>query len=173
MKLQEMLLAEHSKKQCDKIVKYIGNDATRFAALMQLFFRGEYRVTQRAAWPMSYCVRKYPALIQPYFNRLINNLRKKGLHDSVVRNTVRILQDVDIPKQYHGKLMSICFDFIQSNETPVAVKAFSLTILENMCTSYPEIFPELKLVIEERWEHETAAFRSRAKKILRLGEKKL
>ena len=27
---------------------------------------------------------------------------------------------------------------------------------------------ELKTIIEERWEHETAAFRSRAKKILKL-----
>jgi hypothetical protein len=167
MNLFEMLLAEHSKKQCDKIVKYIGSDKNRFAELMQLFFKGEYRVTQRAAWPMSYCVRKYPALIQPYFNRLINNLRKKGLHDSVVRNTVRILQDVDIPKKFHGKLMSTCFDFLQSNDIPVAIKAFSLTILGNFSKVYPEIYPELKLIIEERWEHETAAFRSRARKILK------
>src|SRR5882724_12843827 len=138
MNLEEMLLAEHSKKQCDKIVKYISDDKKRFAALMKLFFQGEYRITQRAAWPMSYCVRKYPSLIRPYFNRLITNLRKKGLHEAVVRNTVRILQDLDIPRQYHGKLMSICFDFIQSNETPVAVKAFSLTILENLSKKYPE-----------------------------------
>lgn len=167
MNLLEMLLAEHSKKQCDKIVKYIGSDKNRFAELMQLFFKGEYRVTQRAAWPMSYCVRKYPALIQPYFNRLINNLRKKGLHDSVLRNTVRILQDVDIPKKFHGKLMSTCFDFLQSNDTPVAIKAFSLTILENLSKIYPEIYPELKLIIEERWQQETAAFRSRGRKILK------
>jgi hypothetical protein len=170
MNIKEMLLAEQSKKQCDKIVKYIGDDQKRFAELMELFFTGEYRVTQRAAWPMSNCVQKYPALIKPYFNRLINNLNKKGLHDAIPRNTVRLLQVVDIPKRYHGKVMSICFDYIQSNETAIAIKAFSLTILENLSKQYPEIFPELKLVIEERWEHETAAFRSRAKKILARGK---
>ena len=62
--------------------------------------------------------------------------------------------------------MGICFDFIQSNEIAIAVKAFSLTILQNLSRQYPDIIPELKLIIEERWEHETAAFRSRAKKIL-------
>jgi len=167
MNLQEMLLAEHSKKQCNKIVQYIGNDKNRFAKLMRFFFRGEYRITQRAAWPLSYCVKQHPSLIRPYFKRLINNLAKKGLHDAITRNTVRLLQDLDIPRAYHGQLMSICFDLVQSNETAVAVKAFSLTILGNFSRQYPEILPELKLIIEERWEQETAAFHSRAKKILK------
>ncbi|MEI9912474.1 MAG: hypothetical protein WDO71_24170 [Bacteroidota bacterium] len=46
-------------------------------------------------------------------------------------------------------------------------KAFSLTILQNLSRLYPEIRNEIKVIIEERWEHETAAFRSRAKKILK------
>jgi hypothetical protein len=137
---------------------------------MKLFFEGEYRVTQRAAWPMSCCVKNHPELIKPYFRKLLDNLKKKDLHDAVARNTVRLLQEADIPKKYHGKLMSICFDFIQANETPIAVKTFSLTILQNLSKQYAEILPELKLIIEERWEHETAAFRSRGKKILKQAE---
>jgi hypothetical protein len=63
--------------------------------------------------------------------------------------------------------MDICFTYIADPQEKVAVKAFSLTILENLSHQYPEIRNELKLIIEERWEHETAAFRSRAKKILK------
>jgi len=167
MNLKETILKEHSKKQCDKIVNYVGNNKERFAELMELFFAGEYRVTQRAAWPMSYCVKNHPQLIQPYFKKLLNNLDKKELHDAVIRNTVRLLQDVEIPKKHQGKLMKICFGYIQSNEIPVAVKAFSLSILHRLSKQYPDILSELKLIIEERWPHETAAFRSRAKKILK------
>jgi hypothetical protein len=168
MTLKDLLLAEHSKKQCDRITAFIGDDKRRFAKLMELFFSGEYRVTQRAAWPLSYCVRKYPELIRPYFKPLLDNLAKKNLHDAVIRNSVRLLQEVTIPKRFQGQLMSICFEFIQSNETAIAIKAFSLTILRNMAKQYPEIIPELKLIIGERWEIESAAFRSRAKKILSL-----
>lgn len=166
MDIKSALIKEHSKKQCDQIVNYIGDDKKRFAELMEIFFKGEYRLTQRAAWPMSYCVRKHPDLIKPYFKRLLDNLNKKKLHDAIKRNTVRLLQDVDIPKQFHGRVMNLCFDFIASNDTAVAIKAFSLTILENLSKQYPDIIPELKLIIEERWEHETAAFRTRAKKII-------
>ncbi len=134
---------------------------------MKLFFEGEYRVTQRAAWPMSNCVRNHPQLINPYFKKLIDKLGTPGEHDAVVRNIVRLLQDVQIPEKFHGQVMTLCFDFIQSNETAVAIKAFSLRILKNLSKQYPEIKPEIKTIIEERGEHETAAFRSRARDFLK------
>ena len=63
--------------------------------------------------------------------------------------------------------MTAYFDFIQSPETPIAVKAFSLSILSNLSADYPEIRSELRLIIEQQWEHATPAFRSRARKILK------
>ena len=166
MDIREALLKEHSKSQCRKIVEYIGDDKKKFAELMRLFFGDEYRVVQRAAWPLSYCVEEHPELITPYFEDLLGMLQKPGVHNAVIRNTTRLLQNLKIPKKIQGRLMTICFDFISDTKTPAAVKAFSLTILHNLSKDYPEIASELKLVIQERWEHESAAFRSRGKKIL-------
>src|SRR6201996_3439752 len=112
--IHQLLREEHSKKQTDRIVRYIGKDKTRFAVLIGLFFKGEYRITQRAAWPLSYCVRQHPELITPYFKPLLDNLARKDIHVAVIRNTLRLLQDVSIPKRYHGRVMNFCFDFIQS-----------------------------------------------------------
>lgn len=165
--METLLLKEHSKKQCEKIVKYVGGDKQRFAELMNCFFSNEYRLAQRASWPLSYCVSAHPELIQPYLKRLIENLSNTQQHDAVTRNTVRLLQNISIPKKFHGALMNSCFNFITSPQTAVAIKAFSLTILGNLSRQYPEIIPELKLVIEEQWEHESAAFRSRAQKLLK------
>ena len=167
MDLQEAILEEHSKAQCDRIVRYVGKDKKKFAALMKLFFTGEYRVVQRAAWPVSVCVEKHPLLIGPYFKKILDYMQEPGTHEAVWRNSVRLLQFVDIPKRYHGRVMSSCFEFISDPQTPIAVKADSLTVLDNLAGIYPEIKPELKLIIEERWPHETAAFRSRGKKILK------
>jgi hypothetical protein len=167
MDLKKLLAAEHSKKQTDRIVAYVGGDPQRFAVLIKLFFEGEYRITQRAAWPLSYCVRRHPKLIEPYYKRLLDNLERKDIHVAVVRNTVRLLQDVSIPKRWHGRVMSVCFDFVADVQTPIAVKAFALSILSNFSGEYPEIRSELKLLIEEQWEHATPAFRSRAKKIIK------
>lgn len=45
--------------------------------------------------------------------------------------------------------MDICFNYIASPTEAVAIKAFSLTVLSNLAAIYPEILPEIKLLIEE------------------------
>lgn len=165
--IRDLLLAEHSKAQCTRIVKYIGSNQQRFDELFNLFLSDEYRVVQRAAWPVSYAVIAHPTLIQKHFARLIKNLEKPGIHNAVKRNSIRLLQEIAIPKRYHGKLMDICFSYIATPGEAVAVKAFSLTVLQNLSAQYPEIIPEIKLLIEEYYERETPAFKSRAKKFLK------
>ncbi len=95
MNLQIEILKEHSKEQCNKIVKWVGNNQERFNELFHLFLNGEYRVTQRAAWPLSYCAIAHPELMKSNFKKLLNNLKKPKLHDSIKRNTVRLLEAVD------------------------------------------------------------------------------
>ena len=92
MDLRQTILAEHSKANCNKIVKWVGNSQKRFAELFNLFLKSEYRVNQRAAWPLSYCVIDHPELISPHLAKLVKNLHKPGIHDSIKRNTVRLLQ---------------------------------------------------------------------------------
>jgi len=166
MKLREQILKVHSKANCEVIVKWIGNSQQRFDQLFDLFLHDEYRVVQRSAWPMSQAVIEHPEFIQKHFSTLLKNLEKPGIHDSAKRNTVRLLEHLSIPQRFHGRVMNICFNYILSPQEAVAVKAFSLTLLERLSKQYPEIRPELKTVIEDRWDYESAAFRSRAKKIL-------
>ena len=150
-----------------KIVNWVGDDQKRFDELFELFLNDEYRVVQRAGWPLSYCVMAHPEFIQKKFGKLLKNLQKPGLHDAVKRNTVRLLQDISIPEKFQGDVMNICFDYIMSPTEKPAVKAFSLTVLENLSKIYPEIKQELKTVIEDRWDYESAAFKFRARKILK------
>ena len=166
MDLEKELLKKQSLLQCNRIIKWIGDDETRYGLLVKLFFNGDYRLTQHAAWSMSYCIRLFPALAKPYFNKFIDQLSDGRAHPASKRNIVRLLQFVETPKRYHGKLMDNCFRFISDPEEAIAVKAFSLTILGKLSNTYPEILPEIKSIIEARWEFETLAFRSRAKKIL-------
>ena len=167
MNLRDTILAEHSKANCNRIVKWIGDDQKRFDELFDLFLNDEYRVVQRAAWPLSYCVIAHPKLIQKHFSKLLKNLKQPGLHDSVKRNTVRLLEEILIPEKYQGDVMNICFDYIISPTENPAIKAYSLSVLQNLSKIYPEIKQELKTIIEDRWDHESAAFKSRAKKILK------
>lgn len=166
MNIQEEILREHSKEQALKIATYACSSKKNFKELMKCFMSPEYRLAQRAAWSVSWAARKKPGMIQPYVKDLVAQLQRKDVHNAVIRNSIRILEAIDIPEELHGEVMNACFQFIETPTTPIAIKAFSLTTLHNLSQKYPEILPELKLIIQERWDTETAAFKSRARKII-------
>jgi len=167
------LAAELGRRQSliirKRIVNYVGNNKIRFGELVKIFFNGEYRLTQHAAWPISYCIQNHPTLLNPFIKKFIEKLSDGQSHPAVKRNIVRLLQFVEIPKRHHGEIMDLCFRFINSPGEAIAVKAFSLHILQKFCILYPEILPELKAIVEVRWANETAAFRSRGRKILHIA----
>lgn len=166
MNLREELLKEHSKANCMRIVDWVGGSTERFAILVDLFINEEYRVVQMAAWPMSYVLERHPELAEKHLPALLKNLDNPEIISAVKRNTIRALQNVPIPEEYHGIVMNHCFNYISDPSEKAAVKAFSLTVLENLSKIYPDIKGELKLIIEECLPDESPAFVSRTKKIL-------
>ena len=167
MNLREEILKEHSKAQCTKIVKWVCSSQQRFDELFGLFINDEYRVVQRAGWPLSFCVIEHPSFINKHWKPLINNLKKPNLHNAVKRNSIRLMQDLEIPEKFHGEVMGICFKFLESPTEALAVKVFSMSVLGNLAKIYPDIKTELKLIIEEQLPNQTAGFKSRAKKVLK------
>ena len=167
MDIRKTLEQGQSKTNCNKIVHWIGDDAKRFNILVQLFLLNDLVIAQRAGWPLSDAVRLHPHLANKHLQKIIGKLDAHHNHEAVKRNVVRILQYVSIPKKLQGAIMDRCFNYILSPTEKPAVKAFSLTELENLAEQYPEIQPELVTIINDRWAYETAAFHSRGKKILK------
>jgi len=164
MNLRDTILEKHSKDQMLRIVAYVGNDKRKFDELMQLFFEDEYRVSQRASWAVSHCIQKNPLFAKKYLPLMLDNL-KNPVHDAVVRNTIRILQLVEIPANLHTQVMDICYQLISTHTTPVAIKAFSITVLSNLSQIYPELKNELKTLMEDQLPTASPAIISRAKRI--------
>ena len=172
MNLRQEILKEHSKRQKIKIEKWVNGDQKKFDELVKLFLKGEYRVTQRAGWPMSSIVIKHPHLIKKHLRSLVQNLDKPNLHNAGIRNTFRLLQFVEIPSSIHGLAADIAFRYLNDKRQPVAIHVFSMTVLGNLCKKYSELIPELKLCIEEHLPYASAGFISRSKKVIKQIEKR-
>jgi hypothetical protein len=168
MNIKNALLKDKilDRKKALSIAEFASSSPKCFKELMQCFLANEYRLAQRAAWSVSWAARKKPELIKPYIKDLVAQLSRTDVHNAVIRNSVRVLEETEIPESLHGDVMNACFGFIEKPSVPVAIKAFSLTTLFNLSKYYPEIKGELKLIIENNWNNESAAFKSRGKKIL-------
>lgn len=164
MKLRDALLKKHTKAQMLMIVQYIGESKKRFQDLMQLFLYDEYRISQRASWAVSHCTDIHSELVEKYIPEMITKL-SNPIHPAVIRNTLRILQSQDIPEHLHADIINRCTDYLLKPATPIAIKAFSLTVISNLSEIYPELKNELKAIIEDQLPTATPAFLSRVKQI--------
>lgn len=167
MDLREEILKEHSKRQTNKIIKWVGDDPKKFDELVSLFLKGEYRVTQRAGWPLSYIAIVHPQLISKHLKKLLLNLKKKDLHNAVIRNTLRLLQFIKIPKPLQGLSAEICFQLLNDKKQPVAIHVFAMSVLGNLCLDYPELKQELRLTIEAQLPYATSGFKARARMVMK------
>ncbi len=168
MNLKTSLPERYSKEDFKEIIDWINGSHEHFAELMEIFFDGNTRKNQYTAGLMIHCIDEWDYLLNPHLEKLILNLQNDGLHDAIKRNTVRVLQGVKIPENLHGIIVDICFKYLENPSEAIAIKVFSMTIIHNLTKYYPELKEELRFILEEQIPFQSAGFRSRAGKILRI-----
>jgi hypothetical protein len=85
----------------------------------------------------------------------------------MTRNILRLLQVADIPVRFQGRAVNSAMRIMKDPEELVAAKVFGMTLLANIAASHPELKNEVRVVIESQYPYGTAAFRSRARKVLK------
>jgi len=168
--IKKALLQEHSKNQALKIASYIGNSQKHFDELMKYFFDDDWRLNQRAAYTMNFTVERNPQLFKKHMKKAVLNLRTPK-HDAVKRNTLRILENHTIPEKLLGTVVDISFEFLASPKEPIAVKYFSMGILFREAKKEPDLFHEIKVLIDDQMPLGSPGFRNRGQKILNYIDK--
>ncbi|MBL4754996.1 MAG: hypothetical protein JKY52_15540 [Flavobacteriales bacterium] len=170
MNFRDALKAEQSKALTTQIVAEIIEEPRRIIEIIHLIFDAPYRITQRAAWPLSVIAEKHPELLLDHLPALVMKLEEKGNHPAVNRNIVRALQYISVPEELEGPVLDNCFKLLNSKEEPLAVRCFSMTVIHKLVDKYPEIKHELASSITAQMPHQTAGFISRGRKILKALE---
>jgi hypothetical protein len=167
MELEQQISHVRSKEQVLKLVRWVGNDKRRFRQFMKIFLNAEESMAKKSAWIIGHCVEQHPELIAPWLKDMIKKMQTPGVHAAIKRNGVRILQFIDIPRSLQGVVANLCFDFISSNDGPIAVRTFSMTVLANIAKKEPALKKELEIIVRQMIPYSTAAFRARAKKVVK------
>ncbi len=172
MILLEAVLAEHSKAQTALIVHWVGKSQSRFDQLFKLVVEAEPIISQRSSWPLCNAALLNPQLMHAHWITLLQFVTKEKLPRGVKRNTVKIFASISFPKKLEGTVMDFCFQLVVEPKEEIAVKSWAMKILMKMAKHYPDIIPELKLIVEDQFEEGSAGFKSQAKKILGMKKHK-
>ena len=161
------ILLSYSKANTVRVAELIDRDENLFRKLFNIYAdMNDLDLAKRAAWVLGHSIRLHPYLINPYINKLIKLICKSSQHDAIKRNGLKALELTSIPEKYYGKIADMCFRIISSGKEAIAIKAYSIGILDKIGEEIPEIRQELKLILQDLMPYESAGFQSRARKVL-------
>ncbi len=159
-------MQEMSRFNMHYIADVINCDKEKFAKIVSIILNEKDPLPPRAAWVAEIVTQKYPDLIGPYIDDLIQKL-KSFTHPGSRRNSLKILMNTNIPESSQGLLIDTCFDWMMSADRTVGVKVYAMQIIENHLPVYPELAIELKGIIEDQWEKNSTGFKARGRKVLK------
>jgi 8-oxo-dGTP diphosphatase len=120
-----------------------------FRKLIDYSFSDDRRLAFRSSWILSKVCDKYPDLIYPYLDQIIEVLDKLD-NESTQRSFLRIITLIDMKKvsiKHQGLLADYCFSALRSGFSAIAIKAYSMEIIYKLALIYPELAHELAATI--------------------------
>jgi hypothetical protein len=166
MNLLEILSERQSSKNVKLITAAALEDASIVKELIQIMDKGEARLSQNAAWPISHITDANPNIFVKHQKKLLALLRRTDVHPAVHRNVIRIFHFLKVDEKLEAELLDICFHFLNTKETPIAVKHWGIHIILKLSKKYPDLLNELKAIIKILIQVEEApAYKYAARKL--------
>jgi hypothetical protein len=130
------------------ILAYINGDKKRFKELIQFLDKGDISTQHHASYVLTHVAQKQTELVLPYTALFLNILKRDAIHESTKRNVMRCFQEFDCEEEHAGELLDICYAFMKNATLAPATIAFAVNVSAPICKRYPDLIPELQLVLK-------------------------
>lgn len=167
--LQEMINSMMSMQEAEWVAASALENPAVFKKLFEYSCSGDSKLAFRASWTLTKVGDRYPEIFDPYLHHLVEMLPRVD-NEGVERCFLRIISlsaMEKIDEKHHGLLADYCFAALNSGESAIAIKVYSMEILYNLSVIYPQLANELAVSIRILMEDGTAAIVSRGNSILK------
>ncbi len=162
------LLPDSSRNTADVAASFILKNPAYLDDIFELAFSDKQKIAMRASRIIYLVFEQAPDLIKPRFSEILQRLKKitdtsakRNLIHLFINNT-SLLNEDDL-----GLLLDICFKYIESPDSEVAHKIYSIYLIYEVSNSIPELKPELIAIIERNIDTEQTAYKSTGKRMLK------
>ena len=162
----ELLQVDSSRSIADMAMAAVGNDINNFGAVFRLVVTEKSPLCWRAARVIDLCREKHPALMHRFLPDAVDilvNTSQNGLKRIFTRILIRYIPVVD--EQLLGILTDYAFNKAENTDEPIAVRAFSLDMLEQVGKRVPGLQDEIRLFMQNLSEQEDGTVARKAGKM--------
>ncbi|PWH83138.1 adenylosuccinate lyase [Algibacter marinivivus] len=175
----ELNYVNHSREKRLFYAHMMQNNPKLVPKLLNILFKVDDKISPRAAWVFEFMCNDDINTIIPYLNKFTENMHKVHL-DSAVRPVAKICEflakaytskednniKTALTETHKERIIENCFDYM-INDEKVAPKAYSMSVLFLLGKDYDWVYPELARILEDDFSKQTAAFKARARHILK------
>lgn len=179
----ELNYVDHSREKRLHYARLMQNNPELIPILLDILFKVDDKISPRAAWVFEFMCSENIETITPHLEVFTANIHKVHI-DSAVRPVAKVCEliaiaytskeDNKIKKTLNEtqieRIIETCFDYM-INDEKVAPKAYSMSTLFLLGKDYDWVYPELTRILETDFTKQSAAFKARARHILKKVKK--
>ncbi|GAA3516701.1 hypothetical protein GCM10022393_33520 [Aquimarina addita] len=177
--VNEIKKVNHSQEKRNNFTSLLVEHPDLLPELISICAQVDKEISCRASWGLEFLCRHDIKTILPHLDAIIAILPVVYQHPAV-RPMAKICEYLIFSyyktrssttrKQLHQihreKITEACFDWLISDQK-VATKAYAMTSLYQLGTEFTWIHPELKIILEKDYPKNSAAYKARARMILK------
>ncbi len=175
----ELDYVNHTREKRKKYATLIIDNPELLPQVIDILFKIDDKRSCRATWLLEFVARENLDSILPYLDRITEQM--PAVHfDSAVRPIAKICEYLieayyhrnpnhtkDYLKNIHKeRIIELSFDYMITDQK-VAVKAYSMNTLYLLGKEYDWVHPELATILERDFNSGSAAFKARARHLLK------
>lgn len=175
----ELSYVNHSREKRLFYANLVIDQPELIPQLLNILFMVNDKISPRAAWVLEFFCNDYLDDFFPYLDRLLEKVHLVKL-DSALRPCAKIFEYIakasyskesntiktNLTTKQKEQIIEVCFDWMIT-EQKVAVKAYSMHTLFLFGKEFDWVYPELRLILERDFSIQSAAFKARARHILK------
>lgn len=175
----ELNYVNHSREKRNYYSKIVLNNIELLPTLLDVVFTVDDKISARAAWLFEFVARERLDAILPHLDLYTEKMQTVYL-DPAVRPMAKVAEYLieayyhknpnqtkeKLTKQQREKITEACFDWMISDQK-VAVKAYSMRSLFLLGSEFDWIHEELLIILERDYLSQSAAFKARARDLIK------
>jgi hypothetical protein len=157
--------------------QFVIDNPIYFKELINLSFNASISISYKACWVLEFVAFEKLEWFADYLEFIFENL-KNLTNESSIRPLAKIVQQILISHYSTSKTIfsltekqlqnciEINFDWLLT-DTKVATKAYAMRNLYYLGNQFDWIHPELKIILEKEYNHQSAAYKAVAREVLK------
>lgn len=169
----------HSREKRIFYANLLINNPHLVPITLEILFKVDDKLSPRAAWILEFMCKEHLDDLAPHLDTFLNNIHAVHL-DAAVRPCAKICEYIietyyknqpskiktAITQAHKELIIQNCFDWLINDKEKVAAKAYSMRCLFLLGKEFDWIHPELKLILEQNYAMQSAAYKARARHVL-------